>query len=574
MRLAMPTRRTNDKASARIVTGEKPASDTTVASVAAPLRQGREAFERRAWATAFDHLSAADRDEALAPDDLERLAVAGYLSGHERECGQIWTRAYHDLVAGGEIDRAARCSFSLGMLLFDRGQSAPGSGWIARGRRLLADHRRDSVERGYLMIPDALAGAAAGDFEGASVIFEQIGVIGDRFADDDLRALARQGRGRALTRLGRIQDGVALLDEAMIAVMTNEVSPIPAGIIYCSVIEACFEIFDLKRAQEWTAALGRWCDAQPELMPYRGTCLVRRSEILQVHGIWSEALAEATRACERLADRSHASGVGLAFYQVAEMRRLRGDFSEAADAYRAASEHGKAPEPGYALLRLAQGQIELAAAAIRRARGEANDRKTKARVLGACVEIFIATGDVAGARAAADELMAIATELRAPLITAYGKQAVGAVRLAESNPRAALGPLREAVSLWRALDIPYELARTGTLVGLACRALGDQDAAVLEFGAALRAFEKLGARPDADRLRELTRPEKEAGGTLTAREIQVLGLLATGRTNRAIAKELRISEKTVARHLANIFLKLGVSTRSEATAYAFRHQLT
>jgi DNA-binding CsgD family transcriptional regulator len=570
----MAPRRMNPKTSDRLVTGSKPGGEMGGATVGTPLLHGRAAFERRAWATAFAQLSAADQVEALAPEDLERLAMAAYLSGRERECESIWTRAYHDLVAGGQIDRAVRCAFSLGMFLFDRGQSAPGSGWIARGRRLLDEHRRDSVERGYLMLPDALASATAGDVERASTIFEQIAAIGDRFADDDLRALARQGRGRALTRLGRIQEGVALLDEAMVAVMTNEVSPITAGIIYCSVIEACFEIFDLKRAQEWTAALGRWCEAQPELMPYRGTCLVRRSEILQVHGIWTEALAEAARACERVPERSRETGVGLAFYQLAEMHRLRGEFAQAEDAYRTASEHGKAPQPGYALLRLWQGQTELASAAIRRARDEARDRKTKARVLGACVDIFIAAGDMAAARAAADDLAAIAAELGAPLVAGYSRQATGAVLLAEANPRAALAPLRDAVSIWRDLDIPYESARSGVLIGLACRALGDQDAAALEFGTALRTFEKLGARPDADRVRGLARPEKDASRSLTTRETQVLGLLATGRTNRAIAKELRISEKTVARHLANIFIKIGVSTRSEATAYAFRHQLT
>ena len=569
----MSARRTNHKTSARIVTGPKPAGDTVVARVGTPLLHGRAAFERRAWASAFAQLSAADRVEGLRPDDLERLAMAAYLSGNDRECESLFTRAYHHFVEQGEIARAVRCAFSLGMLLFDRGQSAPGSGWIARGRRLLADHGGDSVERGYLMMPDALAKIAAGDLEGASTIFEQAAAIGDRFADDDLRALARQGRGRALTRLGRIQEGVALLDEAMVAVMTNEVSPIMSGVIYCSVIEACFEIFDLKRAQEWTLALGRWCDAQPELMPYRGTCLVRRSEILQVHGIWTEALAQATRACEQLAERSREPGVGLAFYQLGEMQRLRGEFAKAEAAYRSASEHGKAPEPGYALLRLGQGQVDLAAAAIRRARDEARDRKTRARVLGACVDIFIAAGDVAAARAAADDLATIAGDLSAPLIDAYSRQATGAVLLAESKPRAALAPLRDAVSIWRGLDIPYESARTGVLIGLACRALGDQDSAVLELATALRTFEKLGARPDADRVKGLERLEKDASGPLTARETQVLALLATGRTNRAIAKELRISEKTVARHLANIFGKIGVSTRSEATAYAFRHRL-
>jgi len=568
----MSARRTNSKSSARIVPGPQSPRDTVVASVGAPLLHGREAFERRRWQTAFAQLAAADRLQSLAPNDLEQLAIAAYLSSHDEESENAWTRAYHGFVANDEIERAARCAFSLGMMLFDRGQSAPGSGWIGRARRLLDDHQRDSVERGYLMLPNAIASAVAGDFQSASRIFEQAGAIGRRFADDDLRALAAQGRGRALARLGRIPEGVALFDEAMLAVMTNEVSPIAAGIIYCSVIEGCYEIFDLKRAQQWTSALGRWCDAQPELTSYRGACLVRRSEILQVHGTWTDALAEATRACERLAERSHETGVGLAFYQLAEIQRLRGEFTKAEDAYRAASAHGRAPEPGYALLRLAQGHIELASATIRRVRDEARDGKSKARVLVACIDIFVAAGDVSAAHAAADELATIATELGAPLLNAYARQAAGAVFVAESNPRAALAPLRDAVSLWRELDIPYEAARTGVLVGLACRALDDRDAATLEFEAALRTFEQLGARPDADRVRKLARLDQDESGSLTARETQVLGLLATGRTNRAIAKELRISEKTVARHLANIFGKIGVSTRSEATAYAFRHQ--
>ena len=265
-----------------------------------------------------------------------------------------------------------------------------------------------------------------------------------------------------------------------------------AGIVYCSVIEGCCEIFDLKRAQQWTSALGRWCDAQPELTPYRGACLVRNYLRFCMHGIWPEALAEATRACERLTDTAHETGIGLAFYQLAEMHRLRGEFTKAEDAYRAASAHGKPPEPGYALLRLAQGQLEQASATIRRARDEARDRRTKTRVLVASLDIFVAAGDVAAARAAADEISSIAAELAAPLITAYARQATGAVLLAESNPRAALAPLRDAVALWRELDFPYESARTGVLIGLACRALDDHDASTLEFEAALRVFEKLG----------------------------------------------------------------------------------
>jgi len=360
----------------------------------------------------------------------------------------------------------------------------------------------------------------------------------------------------------------------MVAVTANEVSPLAAGIVYCGVIEGCYEIFDLKRAQEWTAALGRWCDAQPELIPYRGSCQARRSEILQLHGVWTDALTEATRACERLIRGPNRPGIGLAFYQLAEIHRLRGEFAEADEAYRAASERGKVPEPGRTLLRLAEGHLDAAVRAIRRAREEAHERKARARVLIASVEVFIAAGEVPAAREACDELSTIAAELDAPLIRANARQAEGAVLLSESNPQAALGPLREAMALWRQLDVPYETARVGVLIGLACRAQGDHDGATLELEAARHTFEKLGAGPDLGRVAQLSgRAAHDTSRSLTAREAEVLGLLATGRTNKAIAKHLGISEKTVARHLSNIFNKLGVSTRSAATAYAYRHHL-
>jgi DNA-binding CsgD family transcriptional regulator len=568
-------RRTSSKTSARVVAGPKPAGDRGLASVGAPLVLGRQAFARHAWASAFAQLSAADRAEPLAPDDLEKLAVTACLAGNDDESEGLWTRAYQELVAAGHVDRAVRCAFWQAMTLFDRGQAAPGSGWLGRARRLLDDHQRDCVERGYLLLPNAIASAVAGDLQTSSAIFEQAASIGDRFGDDDLRALARQGRGRVLTGLGRIREGVSLFDEAMVAVTSREVTPLAAGMVYCSVIQACYEIFDLKRAQEWTSALGRWCDAQPELIPYRGQCLVRRSEILQVRGIWNDALMEAVRACERLSQGANHSGVGLAFYQLAEMHRLRGEFAKAEAAYREAGQHGKTAEPGRALLRLAEGEVDAAVGAIRRARDETRDRRGRACLLIACVEVFLAAGDLIAAREASDELSTIAAALDAPLIRANARQAVGAVLLGESNPRAALAPLREAASIWRDLDVPYELARVGVLIGLSCRALGDQDSAAMELDAARRTFERLGARPDVIRVSRLSSSGAQDGAaSLTSREVEVLGLVATGRTNRAIAQHLRISEKTVARHLSNIFTKLGVSTRSAATAYAYRHQLT
>jgi DNA-binding CsgD family transcriptional regulator len=568
---------TRSHESARIGPGTPRSGGKGIAATDSPLFLGRQSFERREWVAAFTQLSAADRASPLSADDLHRLAVAAYLAGRDQDSGDLWTRAHQELITEGNIEGAARCAFWLGMtLLFDLGQAAPGSGWIARARRLLDDHDcGDCVERGYLLMPAGIGRVFEGNFEAARATFAEAVAIANRFGDADLRALARQGEGRALTRLNRLSEGVAMLDEAMVAVMAGDVSPIPAGVIYCSVIEACHEIFDLRRAQEWTAALGRWCDSQPGLMPFRGQCLVRRSEILLLHGAWSDAMTEAERGCERLLGRPAA---GAALYQLAEIYRLRGDFTKAEQTYGLVAQRGKKTEPGQALLRLAQGHVDAAAAAIRRARDEAHERRWRCQVLIADIEIMIAAADLTAAREAADELSAIAADLDAPFLKAAALHGSGAVLLAEQNPRAALVHLRSAWTTWRELDVPYEAARTGVLLGVTCRALGDLDAAAMEFDLARQTFQQMGAGPDLARLATVSGPAAtkaatKAAGGLTGREAQVLSLVATGKTNRAIADALHISDKTVARHLSNIFTKLGVSTRAGATAYAYQHEL-
>ncbi len=538
------------------------------------LGLGRDAFRRQAWGDAYDRLSTADREASLDVEDLERLAMAAHLLGRDDDSAKLWTRAHRACLLRGDAAGAARCAFWLAFELFHRGQAARGGGWVARAQRLVDEEQLDCVEVGYLRFLGAMGCVFAGEWAAAYAGFDQSTAIGVRFGDVDLVTLGRQGQGRTLIYLGETAKGMGLLDEAMVAVTAGEVSAILAGDVYCSVIEACHEIFDLRRAQQWTAALSDWCASQPELVLYRGQCLVHRTEIMQLHGAWSDALEEARRARDRLSRPTGQPAIGAAWYQQAELHRLQGDVTMAEDAYRQATEGGRTPQPGLALLRLAQGHVEAAATAIRVVLDDAQDRVTRSKVLAAFAEIMLVAGDVPAARAAADELTEIAGGLDAPWMRAVSAHAAGAVLLAEGDPGAALVVLRRAWTAWREVEAPYEAARVRVLVGLACRALGDDDTAEMELEAARCVFAQLGAAAELGRLEHLagTAAPDIAGG-LTEREAQVLALVATGKTNRQIAAELFISEHTVARHVQNIFTKLDVSSRTAASAFAFQHGL-
>jgi len=460
----------------------------------------------------------------------------------------------------------------LGLGLLHRGEVARGGGWLARARALLDEAQLDCVERGYLLMPVAMEGLATGNAAAAFSACSQAATIGDS-GDPDLKSFAGMGRGQALIRLGEIAQGVASLDEAMVAVTAGEVSANVAGIVYCGVIEACQEIFDLRRAQEWTMALSRWCASQPDLVAFRGQCLVHRAEILQLHGAWPDAMAEVQRACDRLSRSAAPPTVaGMAFYQLAELHRLRGEFAKAEQAYRQASRFGRRPQPGLAQLRLAQGEVDAALAAVRTALDEAPTRLARSRLLAAYVDILLAATDVPSARAAADELVEIAVELEAPLLRAVAVRATGAVLLAEGDLRAALAALRDARAAWQELDAPYEAGCVRVLVGLVCRALHDEDTAALELDAARQVFAQLGAIPDQTRVDAYIGKRSVAGPSrLSPREVEVLRLVAAGKSNQAVATELFLSERTVERHVSNIMTKLGVGSRTAAAAYAFEH---
>lgn len=537
------------------------------------LKLAGDAYARRAWGEAHARLTAADAEQPLDAQHLEQLAVAAHCIGKGDESTDAWSRAHAAYLEAGDVESAAMAAAWCSFGLVTNGEFALGGGWLARVQALCDEHNLDCPARWFVLGQTAAGKMFAGEYAAALEMFDATQRNADRLRDANGMTLSRMGRGQCLIQLGRGSEGLQSLDEVMVAVNADTVSPLVAGLAFCAAIEACHQILEVRRAQEWTAALTRWCDAQPDLIPYRGNCLVHRAEILTFHGAWPEAYDQAERARNWLADAAGPS-FGNAYYRLGELHRLRGEYTDAEAAYKQASLHGHETQPGLGLLRLAQGHIESATAAIRRALDETADVVARARLLGAQIEVELAANQVSAARAAADELATIAAQLDVPLLLATAKFADGAVTLAEGHARAALGRLRSAWTHWQELEAPYHGARVRVLIGEACRALGDEDTAEMELDAARWVFQELGAAPDLAHVQKLSkRPAATIPGGLSLRETQVLRLVAAGMTNRAIADELFLSEKTVHRHLSNIFAKLDVGSRSAATAYAFQHNL-
>lgn len=539
----------------------------------ADLERGREAYAKSAWQEAYESLQRADADEPLEAEDLELLATTAYLLARDGECATFLERAHHRHLDEGDSLRAVRSAFWLGLTLIFSGEMGPGSGWLGRAQRMLDREASETVEHGYLLIPRAFQQEATGDWEAAIATAREAAEIAERFADADLFALSAQMQGRFAAMHGRVAEGLPLLDEAMVAATSGAQSPIVIGIVYCGVILACVETYEVRRAQEWTEVLTRWCQDQPDLVAFTGRCLIHRAEIKQRRGDWSEALDEARLASERLAQGFNRPATAQALYRQGELLRLRGDLEAAESAYAAASRYGLEPQPGLALLRLGESRLDAAGASIRRVLAETTERSRRAALLPASVEIMLAVRDLDAAREACDELAQIADEYGSALLAATVAHAEGSIRLGEADAASALACLRRASNGWEELQAPYEAARARVLIALACRALGDEETAVWELGAAREAFEALGARPDRERVESLLAGDRRETHGLTQREIEVLRLVAGGKSNREIAAALVISEHTVARHLQNVFAKLDVSSRTAASAFAYEHDL-
>ena len=553
-------------------TRPKPRAKAGSAGMAsADIERGRQAYDRRAWRDAFEALTSGDPGD-LAEADLERLAWAAALAGHV-DIGLTALERLHDVrAAAGKTCEAARAAFWLGLRLITLGEIGRATGWLTRAEQLI-EKEEDCVERGYLLIPRGYAalfrkGVAAEACEAGRQALE----IAERTGDRDLAGLAHMLQGQALTTLGDHDAGLAQLDAAMLSATRGQLSPMVTGIIYCGTIGCCQRVYAIDRAREWTAALDAWVRSQPQLLAFTGSCLVHRSEIMQLQGNWQEAFDEARRATEGQVAARDPDGIASAYYQQGEILRLRGEIEAAESAYRSASQHGREPQPGLALLRLATGQTAAAAASIRQALSSAPPQ-SRLRYLPAAVEILLEAGDHDAAEEAARDLVRIASGSRNDILQALANHAHGSVRHARGDARGALEPLRQAFSTWQRVGAPYLAARIRAEMAGVLSDLRDEEGAELERAAARAVFRDLGAAPDLARL-DGTGGERAAHPFgLTARELEVLRLVASGRTNRAIAEQLFLSEKTVDRHVSNIFGKLDVPTRAAATAFAYQHKL-
>lgn len=504
----------------------------------------------------------------LGADELRQLATAAYMLGRYQESVAAWDRAHALLVDQNDAAGACRCLFWLLLAIGEDDVSgAPRmGGHLARLQRLVEEFSLGELEQSYLECYDCIGKFMSGKYDESVDAWASIADIGRVHADPDIWAFGAQGHGRTLIRMGRVREGTAILDELFVSIGSGAVSPMMTGWVYCSCLEACHEGFDVPRAIEWTRSANRWADEQGDLETYTGVCLLHRSRIRRMLGSWDDALQDVDRACVQLSEGRIHFSLGDAHYQRGEILRLRGDHAGAEESYRLASQHGNDPQPGLALLRLAQGKNLAAGSALRRALDETADPCRRARLLPARAEVALAEADADAAAAACAELENLAETFDSRLLRAEALVLRGRIALAEADPRTALEPLRKAARLWHDLESPLAGARTRVHMAAACAALGDADGAEMERTSAREVFEAIGAKDDLAGLRG----DRQDRTLLSEREIEVVRKVAAGLSNRAVARQLHISEKTVASHLSHIFTKLDVANRGAVTAYYYQ----
>jgi DNA-binding CsgD family transcriptional regulator len=536
------------------------------------LVEGREARARQDWQACFDALvqsGAQSSDPAVEAERLDLLADAAWWLGRLDECVDARERAYVLYDELRDDRRAGQCAVWLYEHHCFRASPSIAGGWLRRARNAL-DGDDDCPEFGALLLREAEVAHGNGDLDVAVGLAERGIALGRKLRWADLEAEALQTLGRVRIDQCQPAEGLALLDEAMLFVLDGRLSPYSTGKVYCSLISACEELSDHGRAAEWTAATARWAERHPFAV-FPGLCRVHLATALRWRGRWAEAEQEATRACEEL------SGINLpnaaaAWAEIGDIRRRLGDLDEAAIAFVNADRLCAQPRAGLALLRLAQGSVEVATSIINDAlEGAGWNRLARAKVLPARAQIAIAAGDVGAAIASVEELEAIADDFTSDGLYASATSARGRLQLAQGDPRAC-ATLRNAVTRWTELGVPYEIATARTLLGQACRDGDDAAGASAAFEAARDLFDNLGVRLDARDCETAPSPSPLPAG-LTEREAEVLRLVAAGHTNKEVASVLFLSDKTIARHLSNIFAKVGVSTRAAATAFAFEHDL-
>ena len=551
---------------------------TDTGAVAAPSGDGSLAQARAAWVRGDWPLALAAAQVATVSgrheegERLDLLADALWWTGRIEDCIARREAAYRAFEDAGDHRRAGQCAVWLYEHHCFRARHAHAGGWLARARRSLG-RDTECAEHGALVLREAEAAHGRGELAHAAALARDMVALARRLPSADLEAEALQTLGRVLIDQGDVTDGMAHLDEAMLSAIEGRLGFYSTAKVYCSVIAACEDLGDVGRAAEWTEATSRWADENSPFAVFPGICRVHRASTLRWRGALADAEREAIRACGELLD-VHTPNAAAAYAEVGDIRRRLGDLDGAEAAFARAEELCGGACAGLALLRLAQGRVDAAASVVERCLDVAGaHRSARARLLPAHVQVAVAAGDLDAARASTVELEATAADVGTGILGATALVARGRLQLAEGDHRAACATLRSALAAWQSLEVPYEAATTRTLLGLALRDAGDRDGAAASFSAAEALFEQIGARLDARHTRELTGPARLPAG-LTEREAEVLRLVATGATNREVAAELVLSEKTVSRHLSNIFTKLGVSSRSAATAFAFEHEIT